>query len=121
LTEGLDAASGLACDELGCLYRREGHVVALVFQKAALEEDCDVADLVVSLEPVSGNCAAPRVVDRFDLWRKGGHAVWLRPGRIDILAVSDTRGRRPWVVEPKSRPKRPVSSAASAPPAGPAP
>ncbi len=119
--QDLAAAAGLACDELGCLYRRAGQVVALAFQKAALEEDCAVADLVLSLDPVSGDCAAPLVVDRFDLWRKGGHAVWLSEGRIEILAVSDTRGVRPWVVEPRPRPKRLVNSAATAPPAAPAP
>jgi len=95
------ADGALACDELGCLYRRAGRIVALVRDPAALDEDCAIADLVVSLEPVRGPCAAPRVVDRFDLWRYGGHAVWLTEREIRVVSVGEPRGRRPWVVRPE--------------------
>jgi competence protein ComEC len=117
------ADSGLRCDALGCLLRRNGHLVALVKDPAALAEDCRAADLVVSLEPVRVRCpSAAKVIDRIDLWRDGGHAVWLRPARIEIETVRETRGVRPWVVEPQPRPRpSPASTAAAAPPADPEP
>jgi competence protein ComEC len=65
--DGVEELAALACDDLGCLYRRNGHLVALVRRQDALAEDCAVADLVVSLEPVGDGCPAPLVIDRFDL------------------------------------------------------
>lgn len=96
----LGAGGLLACDALGCLYRAKDHVVALAWKAEALQEDCHAADLVVSLEPVERACPSARqVVDRFDLWRAGGHAIWLEAGGARVLSVRDTRGTRPWVVQ----------------------
>jgi competence protein ComEC len=104
--------------------------VALVRDPAALAEDCRVADLVISAaQPVRRRCpSADRVIDRFDLWRDGGHAVWLDPGAITVLSVRESRGDRPWVVRPLPRSKLRLapaedaaSSGAAAPPADPAP
>ncbi|MEK9724296.1 MAG: hypothetical protein VW405_12565 [Rhodospirillaceae bacterium] len=54
-------------------------------------------DLVISLVPLRGHCGGSVVIDRFDLWRGGAHAVWLDGGRIRIRTVAAARGRRPWV------------------------
>ncbi len=71
----------LACDALGCRYRREGRAVALVFAGDALLEDCWGNDLVVALLPIGGACPAGTArLDRFDLWR-GRHARDLGRGR----------------------------------------
>ena len=95
---GTAAGGALTCDPLACLYRRDGRVVALVQDPRALAEDCRRADVVVSLEPVDRRaCNQPTVlIDRFDLWAKGGHALWLDDGDITVRNVADTRGRRPW-------------------------
>jgi competence protein ComEC len=67
------------------------------------------------------------VIDRFDLWRDGGHAVWLDPGAIAVLSVRESRGDRPWVVRPLPRsrlrmaPAEEASNGAAAPPVDPAP
>lgn len=99
--EGATADGRLACDGLGCLYRVNGHVVALATRATALEEDCGIADVVVSLEPVRRPCpSAGIVIDRFDLWRHGAHALWLAPGEVEVQSVGETRGDRPWVVGP---------------------
>ncbi len=91
----------LSCDALGCIYRADGHVVALVKQAAALDEDCRVADVVVSLVPVRRACpSAGTVIDRFDLWREGAHALWLTPDEVAVVSVGETRGDRPWVIRP---------------------
>ncbi len=88
----------LRCDPLGCLYRRQGQVVALVRDGRALAEDCAAADVVVSLVPTRRRCRGPRlVIDRFDLWRRGAHAIWLDgDGAVRVESVAERRGQRPW-------------------------
>jgi competence protein ComEC len=90
----------LTCDSLGCLYRLHGRTIALVRQPVALSEDCAAADVVVSFEPVRIPCrTGTAVIDRFDLWRNGAHAIWIdEDGVIDIESVRDRRGDRPWVI-----------------------
>ena len=99
-TTGVAAGGWLRCDPLGCIYRAQGQVVALVRDGRALAEDCRVATVMVSLEPVPRRrCPGPEVlVDRFDLWRNGAHALRLGPGAVDVESVRDHRGARPWVV-----------------------
>jgi competence protein ComEC len=92
-------ADALACDQVGCIYKSHGHVIALANDGRALAEDCRLASVVVSLEPIRGRrCREPGVViDRFDLWREGAHALWLSPGKVRVESVRDVRGKRPWV------------------------
>ena len=74
---GTSADGRLNCDPLGCVYRAKGQVVALVQDGRALSDDCAAATAVVSREPVRGRCRGPGlVIDRFDLWRLGGHVLW---------------------------------------------
>jgi len=88
----------LACDDLGCIYHSKGHTVALAQSHAALAEDCRHADVIVSTVPLRIHCpSARRIIDRFDLWRNGAHAIWLEYGRIRIESVNAQRGYRPWV------------------------
>ncbi len=93
--DAVEEGGWLSCDTLACLYRPPGHTVALVRQADALAEDCAVADLVVSLVPVRRACAGVTVIDRFDLWRNGTHAIWLEGPRIET--VRGRQGDRPWV------------------------
>ncbi len=103
--EGYSRDRRLICDGLGCLYRKGGVSVALTRNSGALVEDCRMADLVVSLEPVRGICPAPlAVIDRFDLWRDGAYAIWIGDkGGVRIENVNGRRGTRPWVQRPKRR------------------
>ncbi len=89
----------LRCDGLGCIYRAEGRVVALVNDPRALVEDCGLASVVISLVPVRGNCGSAEVViDRFSIWREGAHAVWLDEDEVRVESVAAKRGTRPWVI-----------------------
>ena len=48
-----------------------------------------------------------RVIDRFDLWREGAHAIWLEgDGRVRIETVRARQGERPWVPRRDGKPKR---------------
>jgi competence protein ComEC len=95
--EGASADGRLACDGLGCVYRANGQRVALAEAREALEEDCRLASVVISAVPVRRRCVAPRlVIDRFALWRAGGHALWLDPESVRVESVAEWRGDRPW-------------------------
>lgn len=73
----------------------------------AAEDDCRRADVLVSLVPLRGPCPRPViVVDRFDLWREGAHAIWLDEDDVRVATVNGLRGHRPWVLRPRSRDRR---------------
>jgi competence protein ComEC len=94
----------LRCGDFDCLYRAGGQVVALVRKPEALDEDCRVASIVVSAVPVKRKCrSASVVIDRFSLWREGGHAIWLEGGAVRIETVREWRGDRPWTEKRKPR------------------
>jgi competence protein ComEC len=99
-TEEAAAADQPACDTLGCVYRparRPDLLIALVRLPDALPEDCARADIDVSAVPTFRRCRGPLlVVDRFDLWRGGAHAVWLGGDSVTMQSVAQGQGRRPW-------------------------
>jgi competence protein ComEC len=97
--EGYGADGRLSCDSLGCLYRIHGRLIALALEPAALAEDCRVADIVVSVESIRLDCPAPVArIDWRDRRRHGAYALWIADdGTVEIVAVDDLRGQRPWV------------------------
>ncbi len=98
-SEGVSADGRLTCDALGCVYKIDGQTVSVVRDPAALIEDCRVASVVIATVPVRHLCpSASLVIDRFALWRDGGHAVWLENGSARMESVRAARGDRPWVV-----------------------
>jgi len=99
--EGPALAGQLRCDSLGCLYRHDGQLVALVVDPRALWEDCAVATALISREPLARwDCPEPSVlVDRFDLWRDGATSLTLEKGAITVRTAREERGARPWVLQ----------------------
>ena len=92
------------CDRLGCIWRIKGQKVALITDAQAIAEDCRRADIVVAMEPVPWQCpSAHTVVDWFDLWRLGSHAIWLSKSGARVESVNGARGNRPWVLVRKRR------------------
>ena len=79
--------------------------MALLLDEAVLDEDCFKASVMVSGVPVrSWRCRHPdRVIDRFDLWRRGAHALWVSDDEIRVESVADFSGLRPWSPARKSR------------------
>jgi competence protein ComEC len=100
--EGPSAGGSLQCDGLGCLFRHENWLIAIIRDPRAAAEDCAAADAVISFVPVDRTCR-PRsgiVVDRFDLWRNGAHALWADEKGIRVRSSRADRGDRPWVGVP---------------------
>jgi len=97
------------CDTLGCTVNVAGQGIAFARQAGALAEDCRRATVLVSAEPVRIRCAAPLVIDRFDVWRQGAHAVWLTADGPVAETAHQTRGMRPWV-DTAGRQRRPAAA-----------
>jgi len=95
---GQSADGRLSCDPLACIYREGGLSAAILLDPRAAAEDCPLADVVISLEPLRREpCQGPKaVIDRFDVWRAGAHAVWLNPEGPSVRTVAQEQGRRPW-------------------------
>lgn len=90
----------LRCDGQGCIGRIGQQTVAFVTDPLAFEEDCQSADIIVAEVPVPRSCSGPDlVVDWFDVWRGGAHAIWLgrdgAAGRVWQARVSNPS--RPWM------------------------
>ena len=95
---GTGAGGLLRCDDLGCVYRVNGHTVAIGRSADALLDDCRLADVVISLVPLPGPCpSASTVVDRHDLGNLGAHALWIGENNLRIATTDGSRGHRPWV------------------------
>lgn len=100
-TPGQADGRELSCDSMSCLYRparAKPLLISFVQNELALFEDCQHADVVVSLVPVEINCSAEVVLDRWNFYNNGGYAIWLpEKGReIKFKSVKDSRGNFPW-------------------------
>lgn len=94
-TEGQGA--WLTCDTIGCRYRHAGSETALALKPEALIEDCSGVPLLIALSPAPRGCLPGGIViDRFDFWRWGTHAVRLSETGIAVSSVGQVRGERPW-------------------------
>lgn len=88
----------LLCDMYGCRGEIKGYKVSVALTHKAALEDCGWADILISKEPTDCklNKKGGRVIDFFDIWRNGHHAIWLSENKIEIKSVERTRGNRPW-------------------------
>ena len=86
------------CDQVGCIGRVNGVVVAIARQPALLQEDCRRADILVTRVEVRTGCNKPGlIVDPVRSSRQGKFAIRIGvDGSIDSTSVTDFQGRRPW-------------------------
>jgi competence protein ComEC len=114
--QGRSRDGRLSCDALGCVYRVDAAQVALVREDAGVDAACASAKVVVSAVPIRNACRGPAlVVDRFDLWRRGAHALWLSSDGTRVESVAGWQGDRPWAHKPHRRKKPPIPPVAAPP------
>lgn len=94
-----EGSAVLRCDEQSCIGQLGAHRIAFVRDPLAFEEDCRTADVLVADIPVPRSCRQPQVViDWFDLWRGGAHAVWLDGrGQTRVWRARSENPPRPWM------------------------
>lgn len=97
------SADGVRCDGYGCIARApDGSLIAAPARIEALAEDCARAAILVSAAPVGRACRGPKlVIDRFDVARAGGYAIWFGP-TLRVETVEGERGLRPWSQRPRA-------------------
>ena len=77
----------------------KGKRISFVMAKGSLPESCAGADIILSMEPFKEveECRRQTVLlDRWDIWRKGAHAIYLSPEGMRVETVQADRGKRPW-------------------------
>jgi competence protein ComEC len=92
-----NAKDNIRCDGYGCIARAlDGSRVAVVARIEALAEDCANASILVSAVPAARHCRGPKLVlDKFDIAKAGGYAIWFGKSPR-VISVEGERGRRPW-------------------------
>jgi competence protein ComEC len=112
---GADMPAFGDCTADWCRFDTRMGYVAVALTEAGAAPACLTARLVISLEPVEDNCrSAERVIDFFDLWRHGTHAVSINAdGSFTVTRAFDT-GERPWTLQRFAKTAQPIEAAPSA-------
>lgn len=92
---GIEGA--LNCDQVRCIGRVKGVVIAIARHPALLREDCRCADILVTRVEVRPGCGKPGlIVDPVRSSRQGTLAIHIGDdSSIDSTSVTDFHGRRP--------------------------
>ena len=81
-------------------------VVYVGKEEPAMALPCAEADILVTGFPLRGRCRSVKLrIDRFSVWRKGAHALYIDGDAIRIETARDLQGDRPWVIMPEPRRK----------------
>ena len=95
-----------SCDRLGCVGDlAEGEALSLVVDRAAFEEDCGRARVIVSALTAPANCAAPLVLDERRLAETGAVGLVWEAGKLQMATDRGALEDRPWSPAPQ-RPAR---------------
>jgi len=116
-------SAAFTCDAVGCIAHVKGAIVAIARHPAAVADDCANADVLVLDMPRPKDCSTPgTVIDVFDRWRDGAHALYLEQSVADggvplvrLETVAAHRGERPWSVMPPQKLPRSVAEPALLP------
>lgn len=99
-------SASIGAQKIAWLKRKPYKRAGVVRKADPLSLDCAQYTIIVSSEPLRGRCKkVPVRIDRFDLWRKGAHAVYFENGKPRVETALEIRGLRPWVVRPIARRK----------------
>ena len=107
-------AEGFTCDPSGCVVKVKGAVQSVARHPSAIADDCARARILVLNVPRPKGCEGPEtVIDVFDIYDKGTHALYVEESgtggapniRIDTVAAH--RGERPWAHVPDVKPPVP--------------
>jgi len=88
----------LRYDDAGCVYRKDGHVLAVPTVDAAALDDCEQADIIVAPFLIR-DCAAKTIIDDPQFWHHGAHAIYFRQdGSMRVEYARERRGMKLWSV-----------------------
>lgn len=97
---------GLPCTDGVC--RTVLHNLPIIISHREGHQPCEKGAVLIRLEPSKIPCpAAYLTLDWYDLWREGGHALWLTSKGPYVEKVNTIQGRRPWTRRAIPRKDRP--------------
>jgi competence protein ComEC len=71
-------------------------------------QPCEKGAVLVRLEPSKTACPESYLtIDWYDLWRRGGHALWFGAEGFHVKQVNTVQGHRPWTRRAIPRKERP--------------
>jgi len=85
------------CGEQGCRLTINGYKVSFSRQSYISDQECLWADILITTDPIKKkSCDAQYIIDKFDTWKYGAHAIWLKPNKVIIKNVAQSSANRPW-------------------------
>ena len=108
ITKLKDAAAkqGWSCVEGMCFTDLAQKSVAYVHEQKTKDWPCPPVDILIADFPLRHACKdIPIRIDRFDVWKHGAHALYITNDKVQIETVKNAQGQRPWVYNPRARPK----------------
>ncbi len=101
-----DEIKGLECTDEVCKTVLQN--IPIIISHHQDNQPCEQGAILIRLEPSKNPCPASYLtLDWYDVWREGGHAVWLSPKGPYIEKVNALQGQRPWTrraIPQKERP-----------------
>lgn len=91
------------CDAIACRLEINHYRISISNSPLSLREECAWADILIANSPVPRSCKVRHVIDRFDIYYRGAHAIWLN---TDKPAIKNTRysvGNRPWALDKRAK------------------
>lgn len=97
----------LTCSEGIC--KTVFHNIPVLISHRQDHQPCEKGAILVRLEPSKSSCpTAYLILDWYDLWRHGAHALWINSSGIYMEKVNRIQGSRPWARQAIPRKKRPI-------------
>ncbi len=94
---------GWTCGKARCTGAVKGQTIVYLMDEKA-DTDCAGRQIVIADFPLHRQCSEAAVrIDRFDVWRNGAHALYVRGSNIRMETARQTAGNRPWNVIPVAR------------------
>jgi competence protein ComEC len=97
---------GLKCTEGVCKAMYQD--TPILISHHSDNQPCVKGAILIRLEPSVAACPeAALTIDWYDLWRRGGHALWIREEKVHVKHVNAIQGQRPWTRRAIPRKERP--------------
>jgi competence protein ComEC len=107
MSEAAERPGWTCSDDKACRMMLKGYQVAYLHEDAEGSDPgrlCRGVDVVIAAFPLRRACRdVPVRIDRFDVWRHGAHAIFIRDGAIEVTTAAEHRGARPWATPPVPR------------------
>ncbi len=104
--EASAARRGWTCMENMCFSDLAQMSVAFIHEPSDSQWECPPTEIIIADFPLRDKCAEAKLkIDRFDVWRSGAYAIYIVGGTARVETARGAQGDRPWVFEPRAKPK----------------